>query len=360
MTPLHRGGVIGVLGGGQLGRMLGHAAEQLGYRVHVLSPRPGPATQVTPDHTLADYEDEAALARFADAVDVVTSEFENVPASAAAFLAARVPVRPGPRALATCQDRIAEKTFLREAGIPTAPWGEAHGPADVARLAETLGRPCVLKTARFGYDGKGQAMVKAGTDPADAWATIAGHAPDAAGVVEGWVDFSWEASVVVARGLDGHTVCYPLVENRHRDHILHETLAPAPRATPDVAARAQALAERVAQALDIVGLIAVELFVGADGDLRVNELAARPHNSGHWSMNGARVSQFEQCIRAITGNPLGDARAIAPTRMVNLLGDEVLDRDRWLRDPDAHLHDYGKDEVRPGRKMGHVNIVQRG
>ncbi len=357
MTALPPGSVIGVLGGGQLGRMLALAAFRLGYQVHVMAPDEGPATQVTPLRTLAPYHDEAALERFADAVDVVTCEFENVPASAAAFLAAHVPVRPGPRALATCQDRIEEKRFLKSIGLPTAPWGEAHGPEDVARLVEELGRPCVVKTARFGYDGKGQVKVGPGVDPAAAWAEVAGHASGVAAVVEAWVEFAFEASVIVARDPSGAMVSYDLVENRHQHHILHDTFAPAPSAHGGVAARARELAERAAAALDVVGLLAVELFVGADGSLRVNEMAARPHNSGHWTQDGAATSQFEQCVRAVAGLPLGSAALRAPTRMVNLLGDEVLELDRWLRDPSAHIHLYGKPEVRPGRKMGHVNLV---
>lgn len=356
-SPLQRGAVIGILGGGQLGRMTALAAYRLGFQVHVMAPEEGPATQVTPRRTLAPYTDLDALAAFAAQVDVVTCEFENVPAAAAQWLHDHVPVRPGPRALATCQDRIAEKSFLRDIGLPTAPWGVAQGPDDVAALAAELGRPCVLKSARMGYDGKGQVKLGPDTDPAAAWAAMAGHAAGVEGVVEGWVDFAWEGSVIVARGLDGQMAAYELVENRHRDHILHDTLAPAPHLTPDLARRARELALHAAQALDVVGLLAVELFIGHDGGLRVNELAARPHNSGHWTMDGAVTCQFEQCVRAVAGLPLGDPALRHPTRMQNLLGAEVLDLPRWLSDPRARVHLYGKEAVVKGRKMGHVNLV---
>ena len=355
MSALPRGAIIGVLGGGQLGRMLAQAAFRLGYEVHVFAPEEGSATQVCPRRTLAAYTDEAALAAFADAVDVVTCEFENVPASAAAYLANRVPVRPGPRALAICQDRVAEKGTLREIGLPTAPWALVHGPGELTRFREEHGR-CVLKTTRFGYDGKGQARLAPGGDAAEAWAVVGGHDPGGTGLVEAWIDFAWEGSVIVARGLDGAMASYPLVENQHEHHILHHTLAPAPLASPAVAHAARVLAEQAAAALEIVGLLAVELFVLPSGELLVNELAARPHNSGHWTMDGAHTSQFEQCVRAITGQPLGSPALRSPTRMKNLLGAEIEEIPTWLATPGAVVHDYGKAEIRAGRKMGHVNL----
>lgn len=361
MSALPPGSVIGVLGGGQLGQMLALAAAPLGYRVHVYSDRPGPATQVCPLQTVAPYTELAALDAFAAAVDVVTCEFENVPAAAAERLAASVPVRPGPRALATCQDRVAEKTLLRELGVPTAPWGRAESAADVARLARELGRPCILKTARMGYDGKGQARIREGSDPAAAWAEAMGHAPGVLGVVEGFVDFDCEISVIVARGLPDAAGAVPVatyepVRNMHAGGILRRTQAPAGVA-PEVAREAVRLARMVADELDIVGLLAVEMFVEPGGGLRVNELAARPHNSGHWSQDGAVTSQFEQCVRAICGLPLGSTARTGRTVMHNLIGEEVHGAQDWLARPGAHLHLYGKAEVRPGRKLGHVNVV---
>ncbi len=354
-----RGAVIGVLGGGQLGRMLALAAYRLGYRVHIFAPEEGPATQVSPLRTLASYDDEPALLAFADRVDVVTCEFENVPARAAELLASRVPVRPGVLALATCQDRWLEKGLLASLDMPTAPWRAVRDEHDVARAVQEIGGPCILKTARLGYDGKGQARLASPDQARQAWEEIGGPS-HRLGVVEGKVDFLWEGSQVLARGLDGQLAFYELVENRHERGILRETLAPAPRGSLALGEQARLLAARIADRLDIVGLLAVELFVLADGSLAVNELAARPHNSAHWTQDGARICQFEQLVRAIAGLPLGDPGLRGPTRMLNLLGEEILERDRWASTPGARLHDYGKDELLPGRKMGHVNLVQRG
>lgn len=354
MTALPPGAVIGMLGTGQLGRMSALAAFPLGYQVHVFGPEHGPATQVTPRVTLAAYDDEHALAAFADAVDVVTYEFENVPAATAAFLAGRVPVRPGPRALAICQHRVHEKRFLQEVGAPTAAWRAVSSVEELARAAEELGRPLVLKTARFGYDGKGQAILRPGDDPARAWAAIGGK-PGTEAIAEAFVPFAYEASVVVARSISGEVAAYDLVENVHRDHILHRTLAPAPTAAPSTLAAADALARRIVEALDLVGVLGIELFVLPDGSLAVNELAPRPHNSGHWTQDGALTSQFEQHVRAVAGLPLGDPQRHGAWTMTNLVGDDVLAVPTWLADPRAKVHLYGKEHARPGRKMGHVN-----
>lgn len=351
-----RGAVIGVLGGGQLGRMLALAAYRLGYRVHVFAPVEGPATQVSPRHTLARYDDEQALLAFAEQVDVVTCEFENVPARAAELLASCVPVRPGVRALATCQDRWLEKGLLASLGIPTAPWKAVRDEHDVARAVQEIGGPCILKTARLGYDGKGQARLVSPDQALQAWQEIGGPS-HGRGVVEGRVDFIWEGSQVMARDLDGRLSFYDLVENRHERGILRETLAPAPQSNPTLQGQARQLAARIAEELDIVGLLAVELFVMADGSLAVNELAARPHNSAHWTQDGALTCQFEQLVRAIAGLPLGESGLRCPTRMLNLLGEEILDRRRWAATPGARLHDYGKEELLPGRKTGHVNLL---
>lgn len=359
MTRLEPGAVIGMLGGGQLGRMTAIAAAQLGYRTHVYSPGPGPASQVTSEATFAPYDDEDALAAFAEAVDVVTYEFENVPARTAAFLAERVPVRPGPRALEVCQHRVREKSFLNDAGAPTVPWAPCNSAADLAGHAEVLGRPCVLKTARGGYDGKGQAILREGDDPAEVWASVVGDRERVACIVEGFVDFAYEASVVVARNPQGDIVPYDLVENRHRDHVLHQTIAPAP-ANRKVLAEADELARLIIDALDYVGVLGIELFVTRQGEVLVNEMAPRPHNSGHWTLDGALTSQFEQHARSVLGLPLGSPKRLGRVVMTNLLGDDVEQVPKLMRDPTVKVHLYGKGEARPGRKMGHWTMVLPG
>jgi len=345
------GGVLGILGGGQLGRMTALAAGKLGYRAHIFAPETeSPAGEVAFAWTRAEYEDEAALAGFAAAIDAVTVEFENVPEATLAFLAERVPARPGPKALAAAQDRLVEKTFLKEAGFETAPLHRVDGPADIAAALAALGAPVVVKTRRFGYDGKGQVKVERAEEAEAAWEAL-GEAPSLA---EGFVDFAREISVIAARDARGRTVCYPAVENRHENHILRETLAPA----PDLGAlggEAERLAAAAAEALDLVGLLAVEMFVTRDGRLLANEMAPRPHNSGHWTQDFAATSQFEQLCRAALGLPLGPAHALRPAMMRNLLGDEADGWPELLADPHVRLHLYGKREARPGRKMGHWN-----
>lgn len=350
------GSVIGVLGSGQLGRMLALAAAPLGYETHVFAPSEGPATQVTGRRTLAAYDDHLALLAFADAVDVITCEFENVPGQVFDVVGQRAPVRPGERALRTCQERVAEKSLLGRLGVPTAPWVEVENAEELAVALAHVGGDGILKTNRLGYDGKGQASLRSASEAASAWATAMGHAPGISGVLEGRIDFACEISVVVARSLRGGTVAYPPVRNDHADGILRTTVAPADL-DARLAEQATSLAVQVAEALEIVGLLAVEMFVGNDGCLRVNELAARPHNSGHWTQDGCVTSQFEQCVRAICGLPLGSVDLVAPTVMHNLIGEEVRDLAGWMEHPRAHVHLYGKEEVRPGRKMGHVNVV---
>lgn len=351
------GTTIGILGGGQLGRMLALAAARLGYRCHVYTPeKDAPAAQVTDRVTVADYEDEAALCRFAAACDVVTYEFENIPRIATEVVSGQTPVRPGPRVLAICQDRIAEKRFLNGIGAPTAPFRPIASAGDLALAIGELGRPAVLKLARLGYDGKGQLLIAQQTAD-DAWAAIAAKAARPQMVLEGWIDFVMELSVVVARTVRGDTVAFVPVENIHVDHILKRTIAPAV-IPPEVADEAVLTARRIADALQLVGLLAVEMFFTRDGRLIVNELAPRPHNSGHWTIDACVVSQFEQCVRAITGLPLGDAGRHADAVMENLIGDDI---DRWaelVTDPAAHVHIYGKREARPGRKMGHVTWLK--
>ncbi len=355
MSVIPPGSVIGILGGGQLGRMTAMAAARLGYRCHILAPEAeSPAGDVAAELIRADYEDEAALERFAAAVDVVTLEFENVPTGALLRLAERVPVRPGAAVLETTQDRLLEKAFLASIGVPVTAHLPVDGPEAIAPGLATLGGEAILKTRRLGYDGKGQLRIgPGGPDGAEAWNAI-GRAPS---ILEAVVDFSAEVSVVTARGVDGSVASFPVVENRHENHILRRTIAPA-EVTAAIAAEAVTLAERVAREIGLVGLLAVEMFLTRDGRLLVNELAPRPHNSGHWTIDACPTSQFEQLVRAVCGLPLGDPTPICPAMMDNLLGDEALDYLSILAEPGARLHLYGKSEARPGRKMGHVTRLK--
>jgi 5-(carboxyamino)imidazole ribonucleotide synthase len=344
------GATIGILGGGQLGRMTAMAAARLGYRCHIFTPeRDSPAAQVAAATTVAAYDDRAALEAFARAVDVVTYEFENIPVDPVAFLNGLVAVRPKPEVLAICQDRLREKDFLNGIGVATARFQEVTGAAALARAVRDLGRPSVLKTAVLGYDGKGQTMIRAETDIDDAWRQMKADRA----VLEGFVDFAQEISVIVARSLDGTHATYVPVENQHKHHILDVTIAPAKIPAP-VAMKAEAVATHIAQKLDLVGVLAVEMFVESGDAVLVNELAPRPHNSGHWTIDACVTNQFEQLVRAVCGLPLGSPERHSDAVMKNLIGDDV---DQWrdiLKDPGAKLHLYGKAEARPGRKMGHV------
>ncbi len=360
-APLEPQATIGILGGGQLGRMLALAAARLGLKCHVFAPSPdSPAFDVVHRVTCADYHDTEALDRFAADVDVVTYEFENVPAETAAFLAARLPVLPDPKILATTQDRLTEKTFVSGLGIGTAAFAPVAEPAELAAAIARIGRPAVLKTRRYGYDGKGQATIRDGTDPQAAWREVGGQPC----IVEARVPFEREVSVVAARGMDGSVECFDVTENEHRNHILKVSRVPA--ALSEAAAReARRIAETIAQKFGYVGVLAVELFVlrgdgpgePGGGELLVNEIAPRVHNSGHWTLDGASVSQFEQHIRAVAGWPLAKPARYGRVEMTNLIGDEVADYRRWLSVPGACVHLYGKAAVRPGRKMGHVTRV---
>jgi 5-(carboxyamino)imidazole ribonucleotide synthase len=355
--PLSPGAVIGILGGGQLGRMLAVAAARLGLKTHVYSPDPQScAFQVVERHTVAEYGDEAALDRFAQEVDVITYEFENVPAATATFLAARCPVLPDPAVLATTQDRLAEKEFVTGLGIATAPFARVDSEPELDRAIAKIGRPAVLKTRRFGYDGKGQATIRNAADISTAWRRIGGRPA----ILEAFVDFEREVSVVAARERSGRIECFDVTENEHRDHILKISRVPA-LVSPAMADAAQAIAETIARAFDYVGVLAVEMFVpraaGDDTPVLVNEIAPRVHNSGHWTLDGASVSQFEQHIRAIAGLPLGKPVRRGRIEMINLLGNEVDEYVRWLAEPNAKVHIYGKGSARPGRKMGHVTCV---
>jgi 5-(carboxyamino)imidazole ribonucleotide synthase len=348
------GGRIGILGGGQLGRMLAMAAAELGLSCHIYCPDADtPAADVAAMTTRADYDDAEALARFADSVDVVTYEFENVPAETARILAEHAPVRPGVAALATAQDRIVEKTFLASHRIATAPFADISDKASLLRAIEAVGMPSILKTRRFGYDGKGQAKISSPADALAAYDAI-GRAP---AILEGFVPFEREISVIVARGLDGATAAYDPVENIHKNHILDQSLVPA-RLDAAMADEARAIAAHIVDDLEYIGVMGVEMFVlGGDATgprLLVNEIAPRVHNSGHWTQDACLVSQFEQHIRAICGWPLGSPARHSDAAMENLIGDDV---ERWAalaRETDTALHLYGKAEARPGRKMGHV------
>jgi 5-(carboxyamino)imidazole ribonucleotide synthase len=349
-APLPPGSVLGIVGGGQLGRMTALAAARLGYRCHVLTPESGsPAGQVAERTTVAPYEDRRALESFARAVDAITFEFENIPVDSVRILAAIVPTRPNSDALAVAQDRIAEKTFINRLGVATAPWRAVEGPDALAASAREIGLPAVLKTARLGYDGKGQVKITPGDDLAAAWRAMGADR----GILEAFVDLEREISVIVARGLDGRTAAYPAVENVHTRHILDTTTAPA-RVSEDLALAARACAEKIAEALGIVGLLAVEMFVARDGRLLVNEIAPRPHNSGHWTLDACATSQFEQLVRAVMGLPLGSVERHSDAIMTNLIGRAVENWPTFAAEPGACLHLYGKTEAREGRKMGHV------
>ena len=348
---------IGILGGGQLGRMLALAAAELGLNCHIYAPEADScAFDVAREKTYAPYEDEAALARFADAVDVITYEFENVPAATADFLANRKFVAPNPAVLATVQDRLPEKEFVSRLGIGTAAFAEAGSLDELRSSASKVGLPAILKTRRMGYDGKGQAAIRNANEIDSAWNAIGG----APAILEKFVAFEREISVVAARGANGDVVAYEAIENLHRDHILHRSSVPA-RIPGPLADEAVVIASKIAESLDYIGVLAVELFVvGEDDKLRllVNEIAPRVHNSGHWTIDGATASQFEQHIRAVTGWPLAKPLRLGRVEMVNLIGSEVSEWPKYLAEPGAGLHLYGKGEPRPGRKMGHVTRIQ--
>jgi 5-(carboxyamino)imidazole ribonucleotide synthase len=344
------GGTIGILGGGQLGRMTAMAAARLGYRCHIFCPDKGaPASDVAAKTTVAAYDDIAALTAFAQQVDVITFEFENVPSSAGEKLAALKPTRPDPRVLHLTQQRLREKNFLTSINVPVTRYLEVAHKEALPQAVQALGKPCVLKSASFGYDGKGQVRIDPESDLGPVWQQMGGELA----ILEAFVDFQREISVVIARGLDGAMEMYTPVENQHRHHILDTTIAPA-RITPTVAVKAEAIARHIAQEIKLVGLLGVEMFVTRDNDVLVNELAPRPHNSGHWTIDACNTSQFEQFVRAVCGLPLGSPERHSDAVMKNLIGDDARDWRQILTEPGAKLHLYGKTEIRPGRKMGHV------
>ena len=349
VTPVPPGGVIGILGGGQLGRMLSLAAARLGLKTHIYSDEPdAPAFDVATACTHASFGDAAALAKFARAADVITFEFENIPGETLEFLAREKPVWPDARALAATQDRLAEKDFVSALGIATTRYARADNREELGAALEALGTPAILKTRRFGYDGKGQARIT-NISGLDAALDAVRHAP---AILEKLVDFAFECSVIAARGADGSFAAYDPPENIHRDHILRRSEVPAQLSTVQCDA-AKEIARTIADALSYVGVLAVEFFVTKEGALLVNEIAPRVHNSGHWTLEACVVSQFEQHIRAVAGWPLGDTSRHSDAVMVNLIGAEAED---WLALAEAPgaLHLYGKKEIRSGRKMGHV------
>jgi len=351
------GATIGVMGGGQLGRMFAVAARRMGYRVHIFSPEAdGPAAQLSDRATVASYGNQQAVRRFAREIDLLTFEFENIPAVTIEWAAREQIVRPRGEILHIAQNRLREKKFLAGAGFPVAPFRRVAGVEDLKSALDEIGRPAILKGAAFGYDGKDQERIEPEADAAAIWAARS----DQECVLEGVVDFEKEISVIVARGPDGATAVVPVCENIHRDHILDLTLAPA-RIEPQVATTACDLARSVAESLDLVGLLAVEMFLKSDGALIINELAPRPHNSGHWTIEGCVTSQFEQHVRAVCGMPLGSTGLLRPSAMVNLLGDVWSGGEpNWagaLSEPNVHLHLYGKREPRSHRKMGHLTAM---
>lgn len=346
------GSTIGILGGGQLARMLALAAAPLGLQCHVFAPEAdSPAFQVSAAHMRADYHDQNALTAFAKAVDVVTYEFENVPVDTVSFLETLLPVRPGSKALGVAQDRIKEKTLARHLGAMTADFTAVASLSDLQAAVVQQGMPGILKTTRMGYDGKGQAKIMTAADVPTAWAAMGGQDS----IYESFVNFECEVSVLVARSVRGQTACFDVTENVHRNQILHTSTVPA-RVSPELAAEAVFVAQRLADALDYVGVMGVEFFVGHDV-LYVNEIAPRVHNSGHWTQNACVVSQFEQHIRAVAGWLLGATRRHSDVVMTNLLGDEAHDWAKLAAEPDTALHLYGKTHARPGRKMGHFNRI---
>ncbi len=353
------GGTIGILGGGQLGRLLALAAGEMGYRSHIYCPTDNcPASHVADAHTCASYDDYEALAQFAKSVDVATFEFENVPADTAFQLASDVPVQPSWKALEIAQDRSKEKAFFTDIGAATAPWRPVSNLDELSEAIEDLSFPGILKTSRLGYDGKGQIRIESPADISRAWNTLTEGRTDLDpvapfAILEGYVRFSSEISVIAARGLDGKVQCFEPVENVHKNHILHATTAPA-NIPPATVRMALDIAERAATALELVGLLAVEMFVTSYGGVLVNEMAPRPHNSGHWTLDACQTDQFSQLIRAVCGLPLANPLRHSDAVMTNLIGDEIYDLDRFYSDPTCHVYVYGKETARPGRKMGHV------
>jgi 5-(carboxyamino)imidazole ribonucleotide synthase len=352
-APVPPGGTIGILGSGQLGRMLAQAAARLGLRCHIYADSPGPAFDVAAETTIAAYDDHAALAAFAKSIAVATYEFENIPVETVEFLSQLIPVRPGAKALACTQDRMAEKQLARQLGAQTAEFAAVNTYAELLTAITQVGTPAILKTRRFGYDGKGQAKILSLVDVKAAWAAM----QERPAILEGFVPFQSEVSVVAVRGVDGTFAAYDVTQNVHRDHMLHTSTVPA-QLKPGAAKQAIDIAHRMAEHLDYVGTFAVEFFAldfAKQELLFVNEMAPRVHNSGHWTMDACPVSQFENHMRAVAGWPLGSTQRHSNAVMTNLIGAEHNAWATLAAEPGACLHLYGKHDARPGRKMGHVN-----
>ena len=358
-APLPVGSVVGILGGGQLGRMMAIAANRLGFKTVILSPRPeDPAASVAHHHICAAFDDETGLAKLAELSDIVTYELEQLPADTLRWLIARVPVAPGVRILEVAQDRVREKTFLSSVGIPTAAWRAVERKDDLLAALAEIGRPAVLKVAYGGYDGKGQAMLEQTTMDAEVlaiWDRFADGA-DMTVIIEEKLDFECELSVIVGRSADGDKVAYDPAFNIHKNHILDTSEVPGPF-TPLVVESAKAIGFNLAEALELVGVLCIELFLLRSGELRANEIAPRPHNSGHWTLDAAHTDQFEQLVRAACGLPLGNPGRFIDARMQNIIGDDVAKVPSYLKISNAKLHLYGKRDARPGRKMGHVTFI---
>ncbi len=354
VTPLEPGSTIGILGGGQLGRMLALAAARLGFNVHVYCPdENSPAFKVAETSYVCNYDDQTALAEFASATDVITYEFENVPADTATYLSAITPLHPSAGALKIAQDRLAERKFLTSTGIAIAPFASISSLEDIHQALPKIGTPCVLKACRLGYDGKGQAVINSPEAMPNAWTAIG----KAEAILEAFIPFEREISVIIARTPSGDMAAYDPGENKHVNHILDETSIPA-SITADIHKQALKIAQDIAQALDYIGILAVEMFVcDAFGyePLYVNEIAPRVHNSGHWTQDACHTDQFEQHIRAICGWPLGSSHRHSDAVMKNLIGDDYYKWPQFAAHNDCNIHLYGKTTVRPGRKMGHIN-----
>lgn len=354
MYALPLGSTIGIIGGGQLGRMMAQAAIPMGYKIHIYNPEEEcPAQPFANRMTIAPFDDQEMLQGFADAVDVITFEFENIPHTAIQKIEDKTVVHPNSSILAISQHRVREKSFVNNIGIPTTRFEHITSPDQIRKTMDAWEvEYAILKTTQFGYDGKGQVVIDFAAQPEKIWQEM--QLTEA--ILEDFVDFVMEVSVIVARGQDESIKCLPAVQNIHKNHILDQTIAPAP-ISEELMKEAEKIGINIAKTLELVGLIAIELFVTSDDRLLFNEMAPRPHNSGHWSMDGAVTSQFQQSIRAVTGNTLGNTSVITPTRMINLIGDEVQTAADYLKNANAKLHLYGKKEIRPGRKMGHVNIL---
>lgn len=347
---------LGILGGGQLGRMSAQAAQKLGIKTVIFTPEnDSPAGQVADETIIATYEDEAALTQFAGMVDVISYEFENIPVKTVRFLKNLKPVYPDDKLLEIAQDRIVEKTFLNQHGIPTANWAEGRSVSDIENTVKAWNtNKCIIKTTRFGYDGKGQAFIHDFDEIEHAWTGLKSDIC----IIEEVVDFECEISVIVARDIDGHMECYGPCLNDHANHILSKTTVPAP-ISPDIAEKALDAARNLAKAVNLVGVLALEMFVTKDGRILANEIAPRTHNSGHWTIDACTVSQFENHVRTVCGMTAAPADRHSDAIMLNLIGDEVKTIAEYDGRTDAHVHLYGKEDIRPGRKMGHVTITKK-